>query len=177
VVLTMTSQLEYDYFTWLTSQIKVPATNKNRYDDLFQRMHDTEFVWIVANDDNRQQDGADLRTEFLNGSRRKVFKHPVSLLEVLIALSRRAASSSLNQTDPGIWAWKMLKNLRLTKASDPLIGQKAQNVEEILEALIWRTYKRDGRGGLFPLKHPRDDQTKQEIWNQMNAYIIENEKL
>ena len=172
----MTQHLEQDYFLWLTSQIAVPANNRNRYDDLFQRMYDTEFVWIVGNDENRLQDGADLRTEFLNGSRPAI-KHPVSLLEVLIALSRRVAFSSLSERRPEVWTWRLIKNLGLNKASDPLVGQKAENVEAILEALVWRNYRPDGKGGFFPLKHPREDQTKLEIWDQMNAYVIEMERL
>jgi hypothetical protein len=169
--------IENDYYHWLTSQIKVPANTQNRYDDLFQRLHDTEFVWIISNDDNRLQDGEDLRGEFLNGSRRRTFPQPVSLLEVLIALSRRLAFSSMREKDPGIWVWRLIKNLRLNKASDPLVGQKADYVEDVLEGLIWRTYAYNGRGGLFPLKEPKEDQTRTEIWNQMNAYLIETEKL
>jgi hypothetical protein len=96
---------------------------------------------------------------------------PVSLLEVLIALSRRVAWTT--EESSNYWAWKLLKNLRLTKSSDPLVGAKADRVEDILESLIWRTYERDGQGGFFPLKYPQDDQTKREIWDQMNAYVNE----
>jgi hypothetical protein len=169
---------EQDYFVWLTSQIKIPANNENRYDELFQRLHDTEYVWIIANDDNRLQDGEDLRAEFwsANGSRKRTFPFPVTLLEVLIALSRRTAFNSMREKDPGIWVWRFLKNLRLTKSSDPLTGRKADHVEDVIEALIWRTYAYDGRGGLFPLKEPKVDQTRTELWNQMNAYLIEREK-
>jgi hypothetical protein len=46
-------------------------------------------------------------------------------------------------------------------------------VEEILYALIWRTYDPDGVGGFFPLAWPKEDQTKIEIWYQMNAYAKE----
>jgi len=39
--------------------------------------------------------------------------------------------------------------------------------------LIWRDYHADGRGGFFPLTNPDTDQTKVEIWYQMNAYVTE----
>lgn len=171
----MTTQPERDYYIWLISQIAIPRNNHNTYDDLFTRMHDTEFVWIVPNDDNRLQDGEDLREEFLNGARGKITSQPVSLLEVLIALSRRTASNAGGR--PEVWAWKLIKNLRLNKASDPLVGQKAEHVEDILEALIWRTYERHGRGSFFPLKKFIGDATKLEIWDQMQTYVNEMEGL
>ena len=34
-------------------------------------------------------------------------------------------------------------------------------------------YERDGQGGFFPLKYPTEDQTKKEIWDQMNLYVNE----
>ena len=161
-----------DYYLWLIAQIGVPERNRNTYNDLFMRLHETEFVWIVPHDDNRLQDGVELRSEFLNGRRiRDLEGRPISLLEVLIALSRRVAWTTDRSSE--FWAWQLLENLRLTKSSDPLTGQKAERVEEVLEALIWRTYERDGNGGFFPLNHPLDDQTKREIWDQMNAYVNE----
>lgn len=162
-----------DYFLWLIAQIGIPERNRNTYNDLFMRLYETEFVWMVPHDDNRLQDGIELRYEF--GARRADFSDmPVSMLEVLIALSRRVAWTT--DRSPEFWAWQLLDNLRLTKSSDPLVGQKAERVEDVLEALIWRTYAQDGNGGFFPLNYPRDDQTKREIWDQMNAYVNEMDK-
>jgi hypothetical protein len=161
-----------DYYLWLIAQIGVPEKNRNTYNDLFMRLHETEFVWLVPHDDNRLQDGVELRNEFLHGRRiRDLEERPISLLEVLIALSRRVAWTTDRSSE--FWAWQLLDNLRLTKSSDPLVGRKAERVEEILEALIWRTYEQDGNGGFFPLNFPQDDQTKREIWDQMNAYVNE----
>ena len=158
-----------DYFLWLIAQIGIPERNQNTYNDLFMRLYETEFVWTVPHDDNRLQDGVDLRNEF--DGRGTLDEMPVSLLEVLIALSRRVAWTTNYSSE--YWAWRLLNNLRLTKSSDPLIGRKAERVEEILEALIWRTYDYNGDGGFFPLQFPQDDQTKREIWDQMNAYVNE----
>jgi hypothetical protein len=46
-------------------------------------------------------------------------------------------------------------------------------VNTILHDLIWRDYHPDGRGGFFPLQNPDVDQTKVEIWHQLNAYVSE----
>jgi hypothetical protein len=159
-----------DYFIWLTSQIAVP--DRATYIDLLQRMYDTEFSWIVERDDNRVQDALDVRREFVQRRRLdSLMDQPVSVLEVLIALSRRI--SWITSKSPEYWAWRLIKNLGLHKASDPLTGRKAETVEETLEALVWRTYARDGTGGFFPLQYPQEDQTKKEIWDQMNAYVNE----
>lgn len=165
--------VEYEYFGWLVEQIYTPK-NKT-YNDLFDRMHNLEFLWTVPNDDNRVQDGLDLRTEFLNEHRGRLEKRGASILEVLVALSRRVAFTAGGEAR--VWAWMLVKNLHLNKAQDPWTAQKARSVEDILEALVWRTYRPDGRGGFFPLDAPQEDQTKVEIWYQMNAYVMETHDL
>lgn len=165
------NKLDYNYFDWLVAQIHTPSNNRT-YNELFSRMHNTEFVWTVPNDDNRLRDGLALRAEFLDGARDHLNIVGVSVLEVLVALSRRVAFTAGG--DAEWWAWRLIKNLRLNKAYDPLANGKANRVDDALYALVWRTYSSDGRGGFFPLKRPNYDQTKQEIWDQMNAYIIES---
>lgn len=170
----MTKQIDYEYYEWLISQIHIP--NNKTYLYLFERMHNLEFFWTVPNDDNRVHDGLDLRGEFLNGSRRKlsIDGDGVSILEVLVSLSRRAAFTAGG--DAPRWAWKLLKNLHLTKMFDPLSDDNVERIEEILDAVVWRTYRRDGQGGFFPLKNAVEDQTKIEIWYQLNAYVMEMNK-
>lgn len=165
-----TKTIETRYLNWLIEQIEIPVRNPNTYFDLFNKMYEFEFYWSVPNDDNRAHDALELRREFLDG-RRHNFVHGASILEVLIALSRRVAF--IAGGDPRIWAWQLIENLRLHKASDPLVGEKARRVNDTLEALVWRTYRSDGRGGFFPLVAPLEDQTKIEIWAQMNAYVNE----
>lgn len=167
------TQIDYDYFEWLTEQIHIP--NDKSYSELFERMHNLEFVWTVPNDDNRVQDGKDLRYEFLENRRGKLHLEFVTVLEVLVALSRRVAFTAGGE--PRQWAWRLLKNLRLTKCCDPFDDRRATNVEEILENLVWRTYREDGQGGFFPLRQASEDQTKVEIWYQMNLFVNERQAL
>jgi len=166
--------IDYEYYEWLVSQIDIP--NGKSYSHLFERMHNLEFVWTVPHDDNRVQDGLDLRNEFAGKKSLDLILEGVTLLEILVSLSRRVAFSSTNGTAPQ-WAWRLLKNLRLHKSHDPFNKARADRVDEILEVLVWRQYQPDGRGGFFPLNSPREDQTKIEIWKQMNAYVIEMEGL
>jgi hypothetical protein len=165
--------IDYEYYEWLISQVRI--RNGKSYRDLFEIMHNLEFHWTVPNDDNRVQDGMDLRIEFLNDRNLTLRLGSVTVLEILISLSRRTAFTAGGT--PADWAWKLLKNLQLTKKPDRLTEEEITEINDILDALIWRTYHRDGRGGFFPLKNPEEDQTKVEIWYQMNQYVIERKYL
>ena len=166
------NKTDYKYYEWLVSQVETPGDRT--YNGLFERMHNFEFVWFVPNDDNRHQDGLDLRLEFLNGNAPTLHLAGATMLEILVSLSRRVAFTAGG--DERRWAWKLLKNLKLNKMSDPLTEAKAQRIDDILYAVVWRTYDRNGNGGFFPLKDSLDDQTKVEIWYQLNKYVIEKDK-
>jgi len=169
----MLKEVDYAYYEWLIAQIATPNNGKT-YHQLFDRLHQTEFVWLVPNDDNRVADGKELRGEFSQYERVILPFEGVSVLEVIISLSRRVAFIS-DRGDAHIWAWKLIKNLRMNRMSDPLSTGNMNRIDDILQVMIWRAYRPDGVGGFFPLDYPREDQTKIEIWYQMNAYIIEKE--
>ena len=169
----MTKLLEEEYFDWLVSKIAVEQ-NENipkTYDGVFKRLYRKEFVWLVPNDDNRIGDALDLRSEFL-GESNPPFQFGVSVLEVVVALSRRLEFNAGGNAS--VWAWQLLRNLRLHKLYDPLSYRKDAQIDQILDALIFRTYKPNGMGGFFPLTDPPSDQTKVEIWYQMSSYIQEH---
>lgn len=166
------------YFNWLVSQIKIGQNGAvpRGYHDLFEILAQKEFIWIVPNDENRIHDARDLRQEFSNkkGKRDLVSENiGVTVLEIIVALSRRLEFNAgvMSAKD---WAWALIHNLGLDKMCDPLSPRKQRNLNIILDDLIWRTYDPSGAGGFFPLQNPKEDQTRIEIWNQMNTYIIEN---
>jgi hypothetical protein len=165
------TKIDYAYYEWLTSQIDIP--NEKNYDDLFERMHNFEFVWTVPNDDNRVQDGMDLRDEFTGGNADLLTLGGATFLEILVALSRRIAFTAGGNKHPQQWAWALLKNIGLKPASDPLNEDKAKFVDNVMHTVVQRTYGADGRGGFFPLQNSEYDQTKVEIWYQMNLYVAE----
>jgi len=168
-------QIDLEYYEWLISQIKIGPQKEFR--GLFEIMHNTEFTWFIPNDDNRVEDGRHLRQDFFRfihkGGRTEsdLSLEIVSVLEVVVALSRRVAFQT--GEDPSHWAWRLIKNIGLNKASDPLTDAKVEFVEMVLEDLIWRNYEANGGGGFFPLKKTLNDQTKVEIWYQMQEYLIE----
>jgi hypothetical protein len=172
---TTMDKVREEYLLWLEAQLKDEHSPKVRHWGLVNLMYDREFGWTVPHDDNRIADGMDLRIEFCNQSRwrRSQIERlgPCSFLEVLIGLSRRLAFIA-GEEAPG-WAWVLLTNLGLHKMTDPLTPRKENKIESIMDAVIQRTYSPDGQGGFFPLAWPDDDQTKIELWYQMNSYVEE----
>lgn len=161
------SLLDDDYFYWLISQIKHPRTKT--FDGLFRKMHSVDFLWVIDGDDNRVHDAFDLRCEFIQGSISKPAHMVVSVLEMIVALSRRVAF--ISDGDADTWAWKLIRNLGLDRMSDPIVDHEM--MDNILYNLIWRQYDPSGLGGFFPLMRPEGDQTHVELWVQMNSYVRE----
>lgn len=168
--------LKEEYLRWLEPQLKDEhATRTKTYWDLANLMFETEFTWSVPMDDNRLVDAMDLRVEFARLFRASPNRlrslGPPSFLEVLIVLSRKMAFTA-GGSAPG-WAWQLLNNIELLRMSDPLSRAKYNRAQEIMHVVISRTYAPDGTGGFFPLAWPDDDQTKIELWYQLNAYVEE----
>jgi hypothetical protein len=170
----MSASLDELYFDWLYGQVcSVRAKSPSKsYRELLHILYTTEFLWLIPNDDNRVQDGKDLRYEFLNEVEtprdHMWLRLGCSFLEFLIALSRRAAFET--EQDATTWFWELLENLALNKLNDRA-DISHQEVDEILDRVIWRTYNPDGSGGLFPLLYFEKDQRGVEVWYQLNEYI------
>lgn len=174
----MTEWAHQAYIGWLADQI-VPNRHRN-FDELFRIMHAKEFVYVVVNDDSRMQDARDVRSDCFREFKVKPYVTtdvlgPISVLEILIALSRRM--SFMTGIAPGEWAWVLLQNLQLDLFSGRITRLWAEEINNILERLIWRQYAPDGAGGFFPLGYPEEDQREVELWYQMAAYLAENEDL
>lgn len=160
--------LDRAYFEWLVNQFDVDPA---KYWAMFERLHLKEFVWIVPNDDNRIEDAKEVRKQFYRmyqgeGKDHLIPDEGTSILEVVVGLSRRISFQTGIPAEE--WAWKLIENLGLDEVKD------REKINDVLEALVWRTYERNGKGGFFPLKEPKEDQTQVEIWYQMHAYIIEH---
>lgn len=169
---TMTpTPLDIEYYEWLIKKIDVPQDRS--YRDLFERMHNFEFVWVVPNDDNRIQDALDIRLNFQDIAGKSLNLGGVTCLEMVISLSEGLAFLASGNSHSHQWAWTLIKNLGLSKFSDPVSPDQTRDIDHILHNLVFRMYNADGSGGFFPLQNPDGDQTKIEIWKQMNAYVTE----
>lgn len=168
--------LDEAYFEWLAVQVvnirlKNPRTT---YWEVLKQLYRTEFLWRIRNDDNRVIDGLELRGEFLQGSSAEGWESQgCSFLEMLIALSRRLTfqTEGVSATE---WFWQLLVNVGLD-ISDADYEERRMGmfVDQVLQNINNRTYDKNGEGGLFPLHESEIDQTKTEIWYQMNYYLLE----
>lgn len=171
------------YFEWLYGLFgSVRNANPARsYWEVSKVLYSTEFVWLIANDDNRVSDGLELRAQFLDeqgsdGADEEWSRLGCSVLEMLIALSQRASFES--ETEPAAWFGIFLQNLDLVEFRDDRWTKANQSiVEEILERFVYRNYHPDGTGGLFPLNSPPEDQRRVELWYQLASYLSEQARL
>lgn len=175
----MYEPLDEQYIKWLYQQVaSVRLRNPNRtYWSLIRQLFTKEYIWFVPNDDNRVEDGRDLRYEFIE----KTGIHPdagwvdigCSMLEMLIALARRLSFEA--EGSPKDWFWILIENLDIRDHNDAYYNGRdnLKDVDDILDRVIWRTYHFDGTGGLFPLKYPPEDQRETELWYQLSHYLLE----
>lgn len=176
----MDAPLDDLYLEWLYNQVaSVKQRIKARsYWSLFRQLYRKEFVWTVPNDDNRVEDGRDLRWDFIRANdiqnaEASWMRLPCSMLELLIGLSRRLEFEDDRPAKE--WFWILLGNLELDQCTDARYNEQIDVwVDTVLDKVIWRKYDRNGRGGLFPLQFSSRDQRKVELWYQLCAYLLEN---
>lgn len=173
-----------EYFEWLCGLVKADDVD-NSYMILMHYLHGRVFYSLVPNDENREKDGKKLRSIFVEQCPRGEVSQldaPCSVLEMMIGLSFRCAdivfTNELSKTDTQLrYFWKMIENLDFDKFKDDAVGDYpflGDYINNALDILLERKYRKDGRGGLFPLKKCKEDQRKVEIWYQMSKYILEN---
>lgn len=174
---------EQEYFEWLCGIVCLSeVTNPARtHIQMLELLFKTEFKWILDMDENRAEDGVILRDEFCDevGSWDgcpMVFE-PCNWLEFLIGLSKRLAYQDSDNLRVGAaaWFWRLAWNAGLIVYDDEAWGEmdSPKHVRNILDRISQRRFDWDGRGGLFPLNNPRQDQRDAEIWEQMSAYLQE----
>lgn len=133
-----------------------------------------QFRVVNPRDENRIADAAQLRKEFTGLEREERFSPGVSILELLIGLARRM-DFMIDWPVHSCFAL-FLENLNLDVFDDDACPPiPLRHIDHVLARFSNRTYKSDGRGGLFPLQRPEQDQRDVELWYQMAAYMTENE--
>lgn len=177
----MSVHLDHQYFDWLYGQvcwIKVDDQTQS-FKNLLHILYTKEFIWLVPNDDNRVEDGKELRYEFLEEYDIMLEDRDIpwlrlgcSFLEMLVALCRRLEFETNDMSN--VWFFRLLDNIGLSQFNDTE-EFTIDEIDDVLDRVIWRTYNYNGGGGLFPLVYPEEDQRKVEIWYQLNAYILEND--
>lgn len=155
-----------------------PRSNRVSYRQLLMRLHKTEFRYSIFNDDNRADDGVDLRFRFAreNGYSRSVVRYldgPCSVLEMLVALAYRCEEHIMDDPDigdrTGQWFWVMIRNLGLDSMTDNNFDEGY--VDRKVNIFLDREYASNGEGGLFVVNNCAYDLRDVEIWYQMCWYL------
>lgn len=176
------------YFEWLCDR---GGLSKSRH--LAEIMDNIPFKVIVPNDTNRETDGLNLREIYCDTvhpiGNRWPREGPPSILEVLIALSERTAFLIFDPAAPSDEAVShsvmtmILVNLGVyiyddfrpcwTARADGKELEVTKKIRKTFEKWNDRKYFSNGKGGIFPLNRPKEDQRKVELWYQMQDYIQE----
>ena len=145
------------------------------------QLHATEFIYLIRNDQNRAEDGINLRYRFAKnvypsesvGFILECLDGPCSVLEMMLALANRCEEDYMDDPEFGDrtaqWFWGMITNLNLGSMID--VWYDKQYVDEVLYKFLNRKYEPDGRGGLFRIRDYKGDMRKMEIWHQMCYFL------
>lgn len=177
----MYEDMQEDYFNWMCNLVcDRKRHDGKRYVKLLWHLHMTEFIYIMEMDDNRAEDGMDLRHKF--GDEYcideeliidNLYDKPCSVLEMMIALSIRCEDNIMGDPDIGNrteeWFWNMIDNLGLSKMHDALFLE--EYVDLVLHRFLYREYQPDGKGGLFHIPSTHIDLRNIDIWYQMCRYL------
>lgn len=179
----MTNQIDninVEYLDWLKCFVVQEDFYTQKYDKLFDLLHDIDFVYCIPMDENREQDGIDLRKQFIDEHNYKeenliALEKPCSVLEMMVALSIRCEENFA--WDPyeygdrtGVWFWKMICNMGLTGHIDDETFDSAF-VERKVSKCLERNYQSNGRGGFFMIPHCKEDLRDVDIWKQALWYL------
>lgn len=167
-----------EYFEWLCETVDSERFAKQvSYRKLLVHLHNIEFTWFVPNDDNRADDGIQLRRRFAlhrdDLRLQRYLKGPCSVLEMMVALALRCEEWIMDDAQlgdrTGQWFWGMIHNLELSSMRDSKFDR--DYVDDVVARLLNREYEPDGRGGLFTVRHCNYDLRTVEIWVQLSWYL------
>ena len=175
--------LSQRYFCWLYDQVFTVRDSDSQlsYLKLCDIMHQKLFNAIIPQDINRNADGSELRNEFIKemdvvtglATWDELLASDASIFEVLIGISKRA--DFMVDRTVGWWFKQFLINLGLVHLNDKrILPTDMWRIERKLNRFNDRAYGPSGRGGIFPLEIPNQDQRNVELWLQMSAYMTEN---
>ena len=176
--MTFADRINNDYFEWLCELVDSRRFSKEvSYGKLLAHLHNIEFTWFIPRDDNRADDGIQLRRRFSllceDASISAYIHGPCSVLEMMVALAIRCEETIMDDSmlgnRTGQWFWSMIHNLGLTPMTNSNFDR--EYVDDVIARFLNRDYEPDGRGGLFTVRHCTHDMRTVEIWCQLSWYL------
>lgn len=176
------TEVKNEYFNWLSGLVCGKRYSQQvSYSKLLMSLHNTDFRYLIQKDQNRAEDGIDLRYRFAllydhEVSPDVILRHlggPCSVLEMMVALAIRCEENIMDDgavgDRTGQWFWGMVVNLGLGSMTDNRFDR--QYVHEVVDRFLDRNYEPDGTGGLFSINNCVRDMRDVEIWYQLCWYL------
>lgn len=167
-----------EYFEWLCELVDSKRFSRRvSYRRLLMHLHNIEFTWFIPHDDNRADDGIQLRRRYAlvrhDESLSDYISGPCSVLEMMVALAIRCEENIMDDTmfgnRTGQWFWGMIHNLGLSPMNDSEFDRDF--TDDVIARFLNREYEPNGRGGLFTIKNCDRDLRTVEIWCQLSWYL------
>lgn len=185
------SNIKNLYFDWLIDTIADSYQKQMwmsqgdiSFYKLIVHLYSVPFSPLFPLDQNRAEDGIELRWRFASEIEterdkklyiKSMLSGPCTMLEMMIALALRmeqtfmfdpAAGNRTNQ-----YFFEMINSLQLGCQYNSNYNQ--EYVDDVLNRFMKNEYSYNGEGGLFFVRHPKEDMSTIEIWKQMSEYINE----
>ena len=163
------------YFDWLYTLVCGKYySRETSYKRLLRYLHNVEFIYSIAMDENRAEDGVDLRRRFAKTDEELDYlSGPCTMFEMMVALAIRCEETIMDDASvgnrTGQWFWGMVVSLGLGAMIDSRFD--IERVGDIVERFLYRDYEPNGEGGLFTIKNADVDLRDVEIWVQMCWYL------
>ena len=176
--MTYADRVNDEYFEFLCELVDSKRFSKKvSYRKLLTHLHNIEFTWFIPRDDNRADDGIQLRRKFALARNDMTLPSyiygPCSVLEMMVALAIRCEDWIMDDSQmgnrSGQWFWGMINNLGLSPMTDSKFDRDF--VDDAIARLLNREYEPDGRGGLFTVRNSEHDLRTVEIWCQLSWYL------
>lgn len=167
-----------DYFAWMYDLVCSGRFSRTvSFRKLLSYLHDTEFTFLMPMDENRAENGIDLRYRFsfdYTGVERAdlYLQGPCSVLEMILAMAIKIEETMDNPRmgdRTSQWFWNMIVSLGLGSMNDDNFDERY--VSETVDRFLRREYEPNGKGGLFTIRGCSDDLRDVDIWCQMCWYL------
>lgn len=157
--------VDNEYYQWLLRRIDY--LEGDGYDDALEVMFSTPFEWDIPNDDNRAEDGIQLRYIFMDEEgwgTMPLDGKECTFFEMLVALAERIENDVMwdgesDRTDE--WFWLMIRNL----------GIKPWDLSGYTYGIIENFMHHKENVMLFPCDKKL---RKSEIWFQAQSFLMKN---
>lgn len=162
-----------DYYMWLLSKVDDGRGVCEKYERLLDYLFSTSYEYAFKLDSNRAASGLNQRSIYALQAGLyldDVHYGECTVLEMLIGLSEDLAFNT--QTTSHEWFWLFVFNLGLAMQDNERYDENY--IYKRLRTWMDHEYSENGEGSLFPLKNPKSNCRNMEVWDQMNAYLVEN---